>query len=334
MKSTHLIPASKMAIAGAIAFLIYALFKTSMGFWSVVTIAAITQASSHGTVIKSIMRAGGTLIGALLGFIAAHLTHQNPYILIPAVFILITLTSFFALQKTIYSYAGIVAGMTIAIILFYSVIQSNVTDITIDRSLEILVGVFILLIINCVILFYQKQLGAEISNVANVFANSKKLTLSHQSLLPALKVSCATLLTFLIWYYFRLPEGYWAAITCLLIMEENTNVTLEKGFFRFSAHIIAIVLALLVTLSFTHINFLWKILPLTFAFFACGYLISTQTSYAGIGNTIGIAIAIMLLTSPNTHMMPHLIFARFYNVIIGISIAFAVLAIPIKSKTS
>lgn len=332
MQRNNLITPIKMASAGAVAFLIYALFNTDMGFWSVVTIAAITQASSQGTLVKSIMRTLGTLIGALLGFLAAKIAHQNPYILIPSIFCLITLTSFFALQNTIYGYAGIVAGMTIAIILFYSVIQTNITQLAVDRSLEILMGVAILLLINCIILFYQKQFFSEIFQLRETFVSSNILILPNQTLIPALKVSCASLITFLIWYYFHLPEGYWSAITCLLIMEENVKATFTKAFFRFSAHVIAVVIAFLIALAFAHTHFLWKIFPLIAAFFACGYLISSKKPYASMGNTIAIAVSIMLVSSPDITTISHLIFARFYNVLIGISIAFLALSIPITSR--
>lgn len=327
-----LITASKMSIACAIAFLIYYHYQTPMGFWSIITIGAVAQSQSHNTAIKSIMRIIGTLVGAIIGYTVATIAHQNPTILLPAIFCLITLSSFFALQETIFSYAGIVAGMTIAIIVFFSVMDTNIYHIAIDRSIEILIGVVILFFINMVILLFKKDFLNALKDTWHTL-KTHPFSISNTQIIPAIKVASACLFIFILWYYFHLPEGYWAAITCLIVMEEKIAITFEKGVFRFSSHFIAASLSLLIALFIPHNYFILRIIPLCAAFFLCGLLVGSKSRYQEMGNTIAVAVTIMLISNPNEVTTNHLIFWRFFNVLIGVSIAFITLAIgPIKKR--
>lgn len=323
----QLITGSKMATAGAITFLLFYYFQLNMEFWSVVTVAAITQSTDHDTFIKSIMRAGGTITGAVIGLLVATISQQNPYLLIVMIFILITATSFFSLQKTVFSYGGITAGMTIAIILFYDILHLNIMNIAISRTIEILLGVFVLAILNTLILAYTYKLKTTISYTVNKL-NTSTLKISLRYLFPAMKVAIACLLTFVLWYFFKLPQGYWATITCLLIMEEGGELTLKKGFLRLIAHVIAVSLALAITLLLHNTTgYIFYIFPLVITFFLCGYLISSQSNYASMGNTIAIAVSILLLATPNAGHTNQFIYERFYNVMIGVFIAFTTLSI-------
>lgn len=322
-----------MAIAGIIAFMIYYCYRTDMGFWSVVTIAAITQSTNHDTLVKMIMRSAGTLIGAFVGFVGAHIAHQTPYILMPLILACITATSFISLQKTPYSYGGTVAGMTISIILFFSTVESNINNIVIDRTIEILIGVLILSILNIIIITFEKNLISTIKHTS-ITLKQKTPKLKPAYLFPAIKVATACLISFLIWYYFKLPQGYWAALTCLLIMEEESGLTFKKGMMRLGAHLIAVTISLGIAIALSHVNFAWYIIPLFIIFFLCGYLISMESEFSSMGNTIGIATSVMLIANTHLNTTQHLIYARFYNVVLGLIIAFSALSISTNSIKS
>ena len=66
--ATAFITAIKMMLAGLMAFLLTTYFQLPMGVWALVTIAAITQTGLSQTLAKSLMRASGTLIGAVIGY--------------------------------------------------------------------------------------------------------------------------------------------------------------------------------------------------------------------------------------------------------------------------
>lgn len=320
-----LITAVKMMTAGLIAFLLVNYFKLPLGVWAVVTIAAVTQTGLTQTLSKSLMRVIGTSVGAIIGYTIAVLANGDATIMMIALLVAIWFSSYIALQPTIYSYAGIVTGMTIAIILFFSIANQNFVAIATNRSFEVLLGVFVLAFLNVFLFYSVKKFYPKGITKKIISWKRPQLKIKLRYAIPATKVSLACLFTFLIWYYFKLPAGYWATITCLLIMEENHGGTLKKGFFRFISHFIAALLGFLCVLALHHFPYEWRLIPLLLAFFMCGFLIGTENQYASMGNTMGIAISIMLLSDPGSHETMKIIFERFYNVAIGIAVAFIML---------
>lgn len=325
MQPRPLITAFKMMIAALIAFFLINYFRLPLGVWAVVTIAAVLQSGLTQTLSKSLMRIIGTLIGAVVGYAIASLAKGDVALMTILLSIAIWYSSYLALQPTIYRYAGIVSGMTVAIILFYSISNQNFYVIAVDRSLEVLLGIFVITCVNLFEFYMVKIFSHEIITNKTLSWQGPKLHLKPRYAILATKVTLACLFTFLIWYFFKLPMGYWATITCLLIMEENSTGTVKNGFFRFASHLIVALFAFLCVLILFYFSYDWRIIPLALTFFMCGFLIGTENQYASMGNTMGIAISLMLLSDPGSHETIKIIFERFYNVIIGIAVAFIML---------
>ena len=328
--SIALITATKMTLAGLVAFILVDYFQLPLGVWALVTIAAITQTGLSQTLAKSLMRVIGTLVGAVTGYTIAVLANGDITIMMTSLLIAIWFSSYIALQPTIYSYAGIVTGMTIAIILFFSISGENFIPIAVNRTAEVLLGVLILTVLNLFLFFIIKKYYPEGITKKIISWERPKFKIEHRYALSATKVAFACLITFIIWYYFRQPQGYWATISCLLIMEENQGVTLKKGFFRFISHIFVALIGFLAMLALLHYSYNLRLIPLLISFFGCGYLIGTENKYASMGNTMGIAISIMLLSNPSSHDTMNIIFERFYNVVIGISVAYAFMSLKTR----
>lgn len=322
-----LITAFKMSVAGIIGFMLVNHFHLPESVWCLVTIAAVLQAGLDQTLTKALMRVIGTLVGAVIGYWIALFTQADPILIMVLTFCVIFMTSYIAIQPTVYSYAGIVMGMTIAIIVFFGLAHGNVKAVAIDRTLEVLLGVGIVAVINLILFFCVKYFFPQGIVKTPTSWTLPEFKIKKQHVIAASKIASACVLTFLWWGYFKQPQGYWATISCLLIMEENQKVTLRKGLFRFASHFIAALLGFIFALALLHAPYLWRLIPLALTFFICGFLIGTKNKYAGMGNTLGIAIAIMLLASPNITETIHVIFVRFYNVMIGIAVAFLVLLI-------
>src|SRR3990167_4274908 len=253
--ATAFITAIKMMLAGLMAFLLTTYFQLPMGVWALVTIAAITQTGLSQTLAKSLMRASGTLIGAVIGYTIAVLAHGDVSVMMISLLIAVWFSSYIALQPTIYSYAGIITGMTIAIILFFSIAGDNYTPIAVDRTAEVMLGVFTLTILNIFLFFIVKKYYPKAITRKIISWKLPKLKIESRFAIPATKVSLACFITFVIWYCFKQPEGYWATI----------------GF-------LAVILLL-------HYPYTYRLIPLLITFFLCGYLIGTENQYAGMGNT-------------------------------------------------
>lgn len=322
--------ASKMALAACLAFVLSLYFKLPMSVWSLVTIAAVTQVGLTQTLTKSLMRAIGTILGALIGYGIVKMGSAHAAVILFLVSLMIFITSALSLQKTIYSYAGIVMGMTIAIIVFFSFGQQNIDGIAFYRTIEVLLGVCILGVVNFGIYAYVKKCHPHRLSRKTISWKLPQLSQAKNYLLPSLRVTLACLVTFLIWRVFKQPQGYWSTLTCLLIMEEDHAATIKKGLFRFFAHLIAAAFGALAVVALLHTSYAWKLLPLLVSFFFCGYLLGAENKYSSMGNTIAIAVSIMLLSSTLETESLQIVLARFYNVVIGIAAAYFFLLIKTR----
>lgn len=322
MNKLALITALKMSLAGLAAFVLIQLFHLPLGVWSLVTIAAIAQAGFSKTLVKAVMRIIGTFLGALAGYLIVVVGHASPLVTFLLLVFGIWSSSYIALQPSIYSYAGIVAGMTMSIVLFYSLSHEAYMPIIVDRSFEVLLGVVILGLISALLFQCVKLCHWQFEKTAPFSWRAPSFRFGWTYAIPACKVALACLLTFLIWRVFHQAQGYWATITCLLIMEENRQGTVKKGWFRFLSHALAALIALLLLYVLREVAYDWRLLPLMITFAACGYLIGSNNKYAGMGNTLGVAFAIMLFTNAGVHESTQLVFARFFNVVLGVGVAY------------
>lgn len=328
-----IITALKMTLAGIAAFILMRLTQLPQGFWAIVTVAAVIQADFSDTLQKGVMRSIGTIIGAVLGVLCAFLIPFSPLLAILAFFICLIFSSYIAVQKSIYEYAAVVAGMTISIIIFFGVMGENIFVVSIDRTLEILIGVLVLFLINFIFSYLIKRWvpGWELP-LAKSIKKPMKIIFNKHYLVASLRISLAAIATFLLWYFTRLPEGYWATISCLLIMEESLRDSMKRGGLRFLAHVIVIIIALVFGLLLKDVSYDWRILPMIIVFLGCGYLIGKKNNYSSMGNTIGIAFTIVLLAHTSSANSVGIIFARFYNVLIGVGVAFFALLIKVPYR--
>lgn len=317
------IVAIKLTVALLIAFVIYYFFPSNTDYWSLVTIMAIVQADFDNTLNKAIMRLLGTLIGAIIGFGLALLINQNEILILILFFISIFFTSLIALQRTNYTYAGVVAGITLVIVLSASLLSGQLVEMALERTVQVIIGIFILLAINIIILVFFET---KVFSIQYFIGELRHLIPSHQFILDrniikaALKITIACTFTFLTWLLVNQPEGFWATVSCLLIMEESIKATKVKASFRIIAHLLAASVGVLWAISLG--NYLWSlIIPIIMGGYFCGYLISLKNKYSPLGTTMGIALMIMLLMSPGSVSTLDVTFARFLNVMFGVIVA-------------
>lgn len=336
LDKTALATALKMAIGGLLAFAIYNAFDRGYGYWSVITVATITQFGLTDTLLKGFMRIIGTILGASIGYTVAIMAQGNLLVILSTFFGFITLSSFFAVQPTRFSYGGIVFGITLAIVLASGFISDNLTGIAITRSIEVLTGIGIVFFIDFILSVFIFKLNNH-QNTLDKFKDLpfelKKFRFKKKYLWAAIKIALACLITSLTWTYFKIPEGFWATITCLTIVEESTQRTQEKSLLRFFAHVIAALFGAFCALIIGE-HYWWRLLPLVGSFFFCGYLIGLNKSYTYFGNTMAVAIAIMLLVDPGPTSSFETISFRLLNVVFGILVATIVLKFCMPSGTT
>ncbi|WP_367608247.1 FUSC family protein [Legionella sp. W05-934-2] len=329
LPSHSLITGMRMMVAGLICFLTYQWMNWPEGYWSVVTVSAITQSMLSDTMVKAVLRFWGTCLGALVGLIFAYLIHDNLFWLSSIFLIFITLTTYVGLQTKPYQYASVVAGFT-AVVVIASKAMGNLQDIALFRTLEVIFGIFVYAGVNLIVLSLQKDSDAFIAprfkeKISQVF---KKIHWSSKSLIDTLIISIPTTLTFLSWLIWKYPYGFWTTITLLIIMEDSATDTEKKSFMRLIGQILAASCGLLVA-YYAGGDLLITGIALAIGFFISGCIIGSGSPIAGVGNHAGSAIAIMLLVGLKEGTTD-VVLGRFFNVLAGILIANLVMWLKTK----
>ncbi|MFL1876088.1 FUSC family protein, partial [Hansschlegelia beijingensis] len=128
--------AIKVATASVAAFVITTLLQLPQGYWSVITALIVVQASLGGTVAAAQERAVGTVVGSVVGGVAAFL---HPHSLVGTS---VTLTV--TVAALAFAAAGRpmlrIAPITAAILLVATANDANTLDTAFDRIFEVLIG--------------------------------------------------------------------------------------------------------------------------------------------------------------------------------------------------
>jgi len=329
--------AVKLALAFLAAFVIYYFYPTNTAYWSLVTIAAIAQAGFDNTLSKAVMRFLGTITGAILGYLLALLLHAHILWLSAVFFMGVFLSSVVAMQRSNIAYAGVVAGVTMVIVLSSSLLYGQLVENALFRSLEVTIGIVVLLTVNLILILIFRP---ESHNRKYFTGGFKKaipdlisFEINKSIVRNACKIALACTFTFGAWRWWQQPEGFWATVTCLLIMEESAHGTKVKASIRIVAHVITagIGVAWAVLLG----NYFWTLLiPLLIGGYYCGYLIGNKDKYSSLGTTMGIALVIMLLVDPGSLSTLHVVFWRFTNVMFGIIIGVLITQYFFSNRTN
>lgn len=303
--------AIKMALSSLITLAIILTYQLDFGYWAVVTVAAITSSSESATLLKGSMRILGTVLGALIGYvIAIYLGHISWLSLVIFFFMLLTTTAF-ALQPNIFSYAGLMAGVTSVIVIEANLSKTLLMDVSLYRTLAVILGVFIVIIVSLFANFWHKEPW---------FAQDLKSSIQWKRppWLSCFRIAVTATLTFVCWIYWQFPGGYWITVSCLIIMEDSLTGTQRKAWISFLAHLIAASVGFVAALLVHQVFVLGLILIISFAI--CGFVIGLNNAYSSLGNTCAVALSIMLLAGWNHHHMTQEVMARFFNVCAGILI--------------
>ena|SRR3990167_8754669 len=313
----------KLSTACALAFILYTAFHWPYGYWSVVSVAAVTRPGLSFTLNKAMMRIVGTVIGAMLGYLIGWIATGNVIVVMCFFFMGIIVSSYVALQKSLMSYCGIIFGLTLTLVLASGLMTNQLFGMAVYRTIEVIVGIACILVVNSLLrLFFPRKEALKAPFIREFRLAWKKL-LEFKNNKPlfftAVRIAVAASLTFLPWVIFRYPGGYWATISCFFIMEESTMRVQEKGWMRFISHVIVAVIG--VVIAFIVGNHLWYLLfPILIIYFALGYLMVSHSTFSTSCNTMGIALAIMLLANPGLASTLGVILSRFLNVIGGIGV--------------
>jgi uncharacterized membrane protein YccC len=310
--------AIKTGLAALLAVIFIILQHAPLSYWALVSVAAVTANSEITSLQKCVLRMLGTLIGAVAGYGIGLIAMHSLILSVLCFAGIIFFTTLVALQRNLFNYLGMITGVTAGIVLGIATLHENLLfDISVTRTTAVAIGVLLVGILNFSILFFTAKLHQPWYSPAQI------RNWHFPDLHASVRITLVATLTYSIWLYFKIPEGFWCTVSCLIIMEENLQRTFDKAKLRLFAHLIAVCLAFFVFLTIAHMTWL-LVLFVILSFMICGYVIGMNESYSNIGNTCASAIAIMLFAGLAENNIPHIIALRFVNILAGISLGLAI----------
>lgn len=313
--------ACRWTLSILIVYAVVEYWKLPEPFLAWVSIAAVMQLSSSVTCARGIMRIIGTLLGTLLTFLVLAMAHGHPVLIGLGGLIITCIAGNIMFKPGVVSYAGIMIGITMIIILAFSPLQNADPMIALPEVGMILIGTVCALFSEWVISFFTRESFFAQTNrqeIVNALLLLVKRDRNPHKLMMMAQLLLAVAITMTPWLFFQYHDGFWAITSCFFILEESFSGTTVKSRNRLIAHFIsALVAAAIVLISFNtpimrfplYVCAIWGI---------CIFMIKRKDIFF-VGITLSIALTIMVMGDIN-----EFIINRFVYTLLGIVVGLAV----------
>jgi len=316
--------ATRWILSSLLVLAIIQYFEFTEGFFALVTIAAIIRLTPSDTNIRSVMRLAGTILGAALTYALLSLAGGNFFILIPGSLAISFIAGYIIFQSSDLSYIGAMVGVTMANILALLLVTNSDSAATIYRLMFVLLGILSMLTIDVLVSFFthQKIFSREIAR--KLWKEFRSLTVMKKEkahMLATSQLCIAVAITMVPWLIFQYHGGFWAIVSCFFVVEESLSVTTLKSSRRFIAHLIAAGTGAIIVFLSIHWPMV-RIPLLLLSIVMISVFMVAKKDISIIGNTMGIAVIIMVVGGDNQN-----VFYRLLYTVLGIIVAFIVCAI-------
>lgn len=313
-----LILAARWIIGSLLAYATVRNFKFSEGFFALVTIAAIIRSSLSDTCVRSITRAFGTILGAILTYLMLVASQGNLVFIISGSVAISFLAGYIMLQNASLSYLGIMVGITMVNVLALSTMGDTDFVATVDRVAYVFLGIGCMLVVDLCFSAWTRQALFSKVMARDLWITCTQLIKQDQKkhLLSALQLAIAIVITLLPWLIYQYHGGFWAAVSCFFIIEESLSGTKLKSEKRFYAHVAAAVMGGFIVLLSAYFFDARIILWLLSLFIISVFMIMKKQSES-MGNTMGIALTIMVMGGGDDNVIYRFIYTLF-GIIVGL----------------
>ena len=315
-------------------FIYYFYFKFEQGCWSVVTIAAIYRPNIHLTLIKSLLRIVGSLMGCGLGYLLFYYFSHQIIPLLLLLFLIGFLSCLCSLTFQAISYSFTMFYLNMLIVMDFS-LYNHLNDVPLNRTLSICLGI---LVLACVYIILILSRDSYDSLFKKIYYDDflKNLKVSMRPILKAkeaLVISGSILITVLTGMIFHNANAIWSTIVILLFFQDNLDKIRLKSRGFFLGDILALVISMMVSLYFAGQTYI-PLIVLFLGLWLCAIIINHGGVYSNFGTHCAISLSIMLLLSyPNEEF--NVILERFKYVCLGIllgNLSFWIIRFYLKEK--
>jgi uncharacterized membrane protein YccC len=147
-KSSHFRHAVRVTIALLIGYIISSILPLGHGYWILLTIVTIIKPAYSITRQRNIQRLGGTILGAVIGFVTLYLTNNTTFLFL---LMIVAMVISYTFLRTNY-FVGTI-GITIYVLLsFHFINPSGSSNLLIDRIADTLIGSLIAYLVSVFVL--------------------------------------------------------------------------------------------------------------------------------------------------------------------------------------
>jgi uncharacterized membrane protein YccC len=267
-------------------------------WWAGITGFVLIQRDAGATFLRSIDRAAGTIVGAIIGYFTAgtiqdHLTFQ---VLVASC----AAFSIYGQERAEHGYAVLLAGVTVILILFGSLAEpGQALNLSVYRTLEILVGIAV----TCVVDYGLAAPAAPVPAAAKPGIWS--VPVDRDLLVAAITGGIAIALIPLVWESLQLPGLGQTPITAFIILTSLRQEPFWKALTRLSGCILGGAYGLGM-MHFVGDSFLPWITALFIGIFVCGHIFrgGGDTAYVGMQAGFPIIMAMVQGSAASENILP------------------------------
>ena len=318
----------RTAIAAVVAILLACALNLDEPAWAGITTVGITQIRLRATFVRALDRALGTIVGAVVGFIAAGFIDDHAVMTV----VLVAGSAFtiYGQERSDHSYALLLGGVTMMLVLFGSLADPTASvDLAVYRVLEVLLGIAVSTAFEWS--FADRQPGDQStkSTLPGVWARPVDRELLALALTGGLAIAAIPI----VWTAFNLPGLSQTPITAFVIVTAWHGNPVLKALGRMVGCIGGGLFGLL-ALRLAGDMLLWWAVLLLFGLYASARVKNTpnDASYAGHQAAIAIILSLVQGARPPADILPAL--DRLLGIFGGILIvaAFQFTLTPVVTK--
>jgi uncharacterized membrane protein YccC len=272
--------ALRTAIASVASMLVAQWLELDDPWWAAITGFVLIQRDAGATFLRSIDRAAGTIVGAVIGYLTAgtiqdHLTFQ---VLVASC----AAFSIYGQERAEHGYAVLLVGVTVILILFGSLAEpGQALNLSVYRTLEILVGIAVTCFVD-----YGLAAPAAPGPAAAAKPGIWSLPVDRDLLVAAITGGIAIALIPLVWESLERPGLAQTPITAFIILTSLRQEPFWKALTRLSGCILGGAYGL-VMMHFIGDSFLPWLTALFIGIFVCGHIFRGGGDIAYVGMQAG-----------------------------------------------
>lgn len=291
--------ATRTALAAVVSLLAALWLHLDEPWWAAITGFAVVQQNASATVTRSIDRAAGTILGAVIGYLGAAAIADH--LLFQLICGTCTATAVYGQERIDHGYALLLGGVTAILVMFGALAEPSMAlHLAVYRALEILVGVTVASAID-----YGLGEPASSATLKSQYPGIWTLPLDRPLLAIAISGGVAIALIPVIWDALDLPGLAQTPITAFVILTAMRHEPGWKAITRLSGCIFGAIYGLS-AMHFVGDAFLPWMCALSLGLFVCAHVYrgGGDASYVGLQAGVAVIMAMIQGTAPSVDLQP------------------------------